>query len=128
MRKIISEAERGGYKNQGKVWCPILGDYVSFNNMGLRHLIGKRGVLRSKKERERRFALLPQAARILGNPNARPVHQRKETIHRARHQEVTKFRTSIADFWIFRENIDSKYITVVVRQFEIGKKHFLSIY
>jgi hypothetical protein len=105
------------YKKTGKVWCPVLKDYVTFNSVGIHHLLRKRGGLRPKREQKRRFVLLRYAAGIIGDPKAVILHQLKDNPSGRR-----------AHFWAFKYRYKRKAITVVVRQFENGAKHFLSVY
>ena len=60
------------YKSIGRVWCPVLGDYVAFNKIGFRHLLGRGRKPRSRSDQMRRFALLRYAVDILSRVLSRP--------------------------------------------------------
>jgi len=96
----------------GRVWCDALNDDIGFNNLGLKHLVRKRGILRPKREQKRRFALLPHAKRMLKDKNIPVVHEKNNN----------------TQFWIFTEKKRGKKVTLIVRQVGNGKKHFFSIF
>jgi hypothetical protein len=112
MENSIKEA----YSKIGRVWCPVLEDFVTFNRAGLQHLIRKRGIMRPKSEQRRRFALLRYAEDIIKNPNATVTH------------EIKNAELSPAEFWTFQEEQDDIRITLTIRQIGKGNKHFFSIY
>ena len=68
------------YFQIGRVWYPALGDYVSFNREGFRHLIRKRGVLRSPDEQSRRLALIPYIKKILKKSLVAAEHRAEQRI------------------------------------------------
>ena len=116
------------YKKIKRVWCPALNDYVVFNSMGIRHLLRKRGKLRPKSERIRRIGLLQYATGIIGSPNALIVHQVKDAVRLKRKNGEKVPVKNRTHFWAFKHKHNEQIITVVVRQFKRGNKHFLSIY
>lgn len=116
------------YSKIGRVWCPALSDYVSFNGMGFRHLVRKRGVPRSKKEQKRRFALLPFAEEIVRKSEVVVVRKEKETAQLAYRHQKREVNFVLAEFYSFVGNRNGRIVTVVVRRFEGGEKHFLSVY
>jgi hypothetical protein len=70
-RESYERAERKAkdfYTTIGHIWCSVLNANIIFTREGFDHLIGKRGTLRPKSERRRRFALLPLAKEILTDP------------------------------------------------------------
>jgi hypothetical protein len=95
---------------------PKLESVVFFNNIGFRHLIWKGGKHRSKREQMRRFALLYHVPKIISNPDA-------TILRKVKHYGLVR-----AEFWIFKEKVDEKMVTVVVRKVGNGKKHFFSVY
>jgi hypothetical protein len=112
MENSIKEA----YSKIGRVWCPVLEDFVTFNRAGLQHLIRKRGIMRPKSEQRRRFALLRYAENIIKNPDAIVTH------------EIKNAELSPAEFWMFHREQDDIRITLTIRQIGKGNKHFFSIY
>jgi hypothetical protein len=105
---------RALYKNIGDTWCPNLGEFITFNADGLRHLVRKRGILRSGSDQKRRFALLQHAKAIIQDVQS-TVMPGKEIGDAAR-------------FWVISKPVKGKKISVVVRQFKGKSKHFFSIY
>jgi hypothetical protein len=104
------------YQGIGRVWCPVLKEYIDFNKAGFRHLVRKKGILRSHKEQKRRFTLLAYAEEIIGDPQAQYSYE--ETFKEA----------IIARFWSFAATKNDFMVTVIIRQLKNGKKHFFSIY
>ncbi len=101
------------YATIGSVLCPVLGgETVVFNMAGFRHLTRKGGMRRSKKDQERRFALLPYASSIISYP----------------HTSVISKSAGNATFWILQAERDERIVTVVIRQLIGGRKHFFSIF
>ena len=126
--KQSKEEAFADYKNTGQIWCPALGDFVAFNRLGFQHLIRFKKRQRPKSEQVRRFLLLPTAKEILGDPNSKAEHHRKEIVDtgKARWGKIPKF--PYADYWEFTGKRDGRIIKVIVRQFPEGRKHFLSVY
>jgi hypothetical protein len=116
------------YKSIGNVSSPSLNDDVAFNSMGFRHLIRKHGVRRPKSEQKRRFNLLVFAREVIKNPDEIIHSEPKKVVKLVyRHGKRKSIETS-AKFWKMKKKFPDKTITVVIRQFQGGKKHFLSIY
>jgi len=120
---------RALYVRIGSVSCPELGgEQVFFNRFGFRHLVVKHGIRRPLKEIRRRLALLPYAQEIIGKSGKLFSHQEKLASrpgHRHGKKVFIPVRTA---FWRLTGEIGNKKITVIIRQFQGGKKHFLSIY
>jgi hypothetical protein len=116
------------YRKIGRVWCPALNDYVTFNDAGFRHLIWRGKASRSRKEQTRRFSLLPHAPSIV-SLSTTYIEYRKEQRRTTTGSWGTK-RTlfSTVRFWkLVGENNGGK-ISVIIQQFSKGQKHFLSIF
>jgi hypothetical protein len=122
-----SSIEKGGYQNAkrearecyfkiGRVWCPALNDYITFNAVGFRHLVRKRGILRSTDEQLRRFSLILLAKDIIENPSAAIFHDKSIINIRA------------ANFWTLSMRHEDGIIKVIIRQLDGGAKHFFSVY
>jgi hypothetical protein len=106
------------YKRLGRIWCPGLNDYVVFNSVGFRHLMRKGGTWRSKDEQMRRFDLLPYAQKIITDPKAVFITEKRTLIP----------LTSEAEFFACTNQIDGQQITVIIRQINMRQKHFFSIF
>ncbi len=102
------------YSKIDKAWCPLLNEYVTFNNIGFRHLMRKGRKPRPRRDQERRLRLLPLARGIVENSRATLLHN----------NETAGKRTK---FWAIVES-DKEKVTVIIRQVGNGKKHFFSIY
>ena len=107
---------RSFYSNMKNIPPPELDDTIYFNNIGFRHLIWKGGKHRSKREQVRRFQLLYSVEKIISNPDATFLRK-------------VKWHDSVRSvFWIFKESIDGKTVTVVIRRVGNGRRHFFSVY
>jgi hypothetical protein len=67
------------YGTIGRVWCPVLGDYVLFTRDGFQHLVRRKAIQRPKSEQKRRFSLLTYAEAIVRNPVAKIMYKEKST-------------------------------------------------
>ena len=114
MMDCMKNTIRSSYKNLGKAWCPKFGEHVAFTADGLRHLVRKRGILRSKREQRRRFALLAHAKDIIQDATATVLPGNNTT--------------DAVQFWVISKQVSDKKVSVVVRQFKGKAKHFFSIY
>ncbi len=117
------------YSKIGWLSCPAFGgETVAFTSDGFNHLLRKGRVPRTRNEQKRRFALVPYLARIIKNPKAVILYERRETktvVNRHGDKIVVQ---SVADFWTFVVTIDDCKIKVVVRQLsQAGNKHFFSV-
>ncbi len=65
--KKLLEERRTWYKNIGKVYCPILKEYIIFNSRGFNHLIYPNGKWRPKKEQMYKLGLLPLVIPVIKN-------------------------------------------------------------
>jgi hypothetical protein len=116
------------YREIRRVWCPALNDYVKFGNDGLRHLMRKRGVFRPKSEQKRRFALLRDTTAIIANPTMKASQNEKISLRSINRRGKKLVVSSAAKFWKLTGRNENQVIKVVIRQFEGGKKEFLSVY
>ena len=116
------------YKKIGRVWCPALTDYVYFSNVGFKHLVRKGKRLRSKRDQMRRFSLIPYAANIVTKAKGEILYdEKKEIAIFSEYGEKIKTLPP-AKFWTIENNHDKEIIFIVIRQVEMEKKHFFSIY
>src|SRR5262249_3164206 len=103
------------YDQIGIIESPALSGEVAFTDVGFNHLIRKRRRFRTRNERNRRFALLKYARRIIADKQATILYRQEH------------FHSSVIHFWAFSATIDTHDIKVVVSQIDDGKKQFLSI-
>ena len=116
------------YKNIGRPWCPMLGDFIVFNRIGFQHLIRLKNIERARSEQMRRFSLLPIVKNVVEDPHALVRFHRKVT---ERTIKVNKEKVSVpsyADFWEFIVPKEEGVVKIIIRQFPGGQKHFLSVY
>jgi hypothetical protein len=115
------------YSKFVSISCPGLkNETVFFNAAGMRHLIRKGSAVRSAKDQIRRFNLLKYVIEIICNPDAVIFH-RTETTQKGTGAGKGIFIERKVDFWSFAEIKDDKVVTVIIRQFPNGPKHFFSI-
>ena len=117
------------YSKIGRLSCPAFGgEAVAFTSEGFNHLLRKGRVPRTRNEQKRRFALLPFVERVIKNPKAVILFERRETKTVINRHGDKMTLQSVADFWTFVEKIDGCKIKVVVRQITAkGSKHFFSV-
>ena len=116
------------YVGIGRVWCPALDDYIFFNSHGFRHLLRKQGKTRLIHEQRRRFALLGCVPNILAEPATIFVHTEGNISQLVKWRGRKMTNISPADFWTCRAIRDTGMITIVLRAFWMGRKHFFSVY
>lgn len=116
------------YGKIGRIWCPALNDFVMFNTAGFHHLIWKRKKPRRRSEQIKRFSLISDAKTIIISSTAASEHRSTEAYYETYRRGKRRTIVSRADFWSFTENWNGKTITVVIRQFRGGKKHFFSVF
>lgn len=117
------------YSKIGRIPCPAFGgESVAFTSEGFSHLMRKGRIPRTRNEQKRRFALIPYVERIIKNPKAVILYERRETKTIVnRHGDKVTLQ-SVADFWTFVETIDGCKVKVVVRALtEKGSRHFFSV-
>lgn len=118
------------YKKIGRVMCPALGEYISFNNVGFNHIMRKDGVMRSMTEQVRRFELLPYVEDIIKDPRAKKanIEYREEPMKvLVNRKGVMVLQESVAYFWTFNKTVNGWDIQVVTRKLNKGNKHFFSV-
>ncbi len=126
--KKAKEKAKRIYSKIGRILCPALNnEYVSFNAAGFNHLMRKGRIPRTRNEQKRRFVLVSYVEKIIKNPRANILYQRKEIKEKLNRYGEKILITSTANFWTFIEKINDCVIKVVVRQKERGNKHFLSV-
>jgi hypothetical protein len=126
--KQVEQKAKDIYGTIKHIWCPPLNADIFFTREGFDHLIGKRGILRPKSERKRRFDLLPLAQEILTDPDARFTYEEKPIAYRTKINGVYTTIGTTARFWIFQKKYDVRTVTLVIRQIGDHPKHFLSIF
>ena len=95
------------YKSLAPVFCPILKDWVQFNDHGFRHILIKNNRARPKNDQIRRFRLLPRARKVISGAIRYVYRQGKHD----------------ASFW----SVTDGKVKILIRQINTGRKHFFSI-
>ncbi len=116
------------YAQIEQIFSNILNDWVGFTRLGFHHIIRKRGIERPKSEQKRRFELLGLVGDILQDDQADVVHLRRNVNRKIKLRGKKVMVISEAHVWVIKSMIQGRSITMVVRQFKKGKKHFLTIY
>lgn len=122
------EEARAIYFNIGRIWCPALGDYISFNSKGFRHLIRKGRILRPDSEQERRFSLISEVPKIINSAITIAEHRIEMNKYTIKTHGEKETHTAPAYFWSLKKKQNDKIITVIIRQSRGGKKYFLSVF
>jgi hypothetical protein len=125
--KVKKEA-RKIYNKIGRVWCPALNDYVSFNSVGFRHLIWKGKEYRSPRQQHKRLALLSYAPAIILNAKTPDTRRVKMEYTKIKWRHEKKTILSNVTFWAFKAEADGKPVRIIVRQIGNGHKHFFSVF
>jgi hypothetical protein len=123
-RKGAEEA----YGRLSNIWCPALSAHIAFYRSGLRHLLWKGNLPRSKSDQRRRLALLPYVADILRDPAATVTHEETKISHIVKVGAERIKAPATAQFWRITGTRDGKVITIVIRQIENHEKHFFSVF
>jgi hypothetical protein len=116
------------YKTIGRVFCPALNDYVGFDTAGFHHLIWKQKKPRRKNEQMKRFTLLSNVKTIIASSATVTDHHTTVAHYDTYRRGSRKIVVSRADFWSFTGERNGKAVTVIVRQFKGGTKHFFSMF
>jgi hypothetical protein len=103
------------YSQIGRVWCPVISDFVYFGKIGFHHLIQKGKKFRPRSEQQRRFLLLIYAKDILSDLEVHCDNRRDQN-------------NPDVHYWDFTAHRENAFIKVIVIQIKNGKKYFLSIY
>lgn len=114
--KTLKQAENL-YSTIGRTWCPVLNEYINFNQVGFEHLIRKGMRPRTKNDQIRRLKLLKYAKNIINDDKSILVERDEKNIAEIR-----------ARFWAVTQKIEKRIIVIVIRQKKMGQKHFFSIY
>lgn len=123
------EKAKALYSKIGRIQCPALNnELIAFTSDGFNHLMRKGRVPRTRNEQKRRFRLLSQVEKIVKNPKAVILYERRETKTVANRHGEKVVVNSIANFWTLVETVGGCKIKVVIRQLsETGNKHFFSV-
>lgn len=114
-KQIINKYKKY-YKSIGSIKCSYFdNEEIIFNKIGFNHLIRKGGEFRSFKDQMRRLVLLKYSVEILqGNYVEVEFRSNKELKN--------------AYFWCFKTRINGKYMKLIIRQIELGRKYFFDIF
>lgn len=114
--------KRAWYKTVGKVWCPILNQYVIFNSKGFSHLrYDSFGKERSKSEQKYKLGLLPLVIPVI--TNATNIYDYKK-------EQYSKPLGKYYEIWELKEFAGRRKATVsvVLRRIGDGNITFLSVW
>jgi hypothetical protein len=117
--KKLLEERRTWFKNIGKVFCPILKEYIIFNSRGFNHLVYPNGKWRPKKEQMYKLGLLPLIIPVI--KNSTKISQYEKCFVKDLGKE--------AEFWALIETVGKqKTLTkVILRRVGTGNITFLSV-
>jgi len=120
--KDFLQEGRDWYKKVGKVYCPILNEYIFFNSKGFYHLrYDSHGKMRSVKEQMYKIGLLPLVIPVI--KNATQVYDYKK-------KEYSKPLGKYFEIWQLNEVVgqQSTTVSVVLRRIGTGNITFLSVW
>ncbi len=109
--KIFLEEKRSWYQKVGKVFCPVLNEWVIFNAKGFRHLrYDGTGKARSEKEQYYRLTVLKGSVQVIQEA-----------------KEITEFQErSSGKYWEISSVVNNQKITVILRKIGSGPIIFYS--
>ena len=108
------------YYRLGNILCPAMNnERIYFNKYGLNHIFRKGRIPRSTREQIRRVGLLLYVEDVIRC--AKIITEYRE----GNNQPLQ--RLSTARFWSLEKIIDNRKIIVVIRQINLGNKHFFSV-
>ena len=117
------------YNSIGKIFCPVLNDYVLFPSESFNHIVFKS----ARTERERpsqimRFKLLPKAKKLVETSST--YQEFEETIQEFSVKSFKKKvqKSKVVRYWGIIAIIDSYKIKVIIRKVgDDGNFHFWSV-
>jgi hypothetical protein len=105
------------YKSLKEIRCPTLNNQlIIFGNSGFTHLIRKDRKMRPKDDCYRRLMLMKYVPQIIKNENTKINYK---IISSKKYGRIT--------FWVLTQQIDSRLIKVIFRQYGKGSIHFRSV-
>lgn len=115
------------YDGIGVVRCPALGDaVVVFGAAGFKHLVYKPS--RSETEIVERLSFLRHASVTVSTSNARVTYRKRSETHSIiRNNESRRPQSIDVHYWGIEAVIDGHVYVAVIRQIDMGQKHFYSI-
>ena len=115
-RELLKE-RRKWYKKIGKVYCPILKEYVIFNSKGFYHLRYSSGRERTIKEQMYKVGLLPLVIPVI--KNVEKIEEYRKELSNGKEVE----------YWILKEVVGSQntMTKVILRRIGTGNITFYSV-
>jgi hypothetical protein len=120
-QELLKE-RKAWYKTVGKVYCPILNEYIFFNSKGFYHLrYDTFGKARTRSEQAYKMGLLPLVIPVI--KNATKIHDYKK-------QQYSKPLGKYFEIWELKEVVGSQktLVSVVLRRIGTGNITFLSVW
>ena len=114
--------KRAWYKTIGKIYCPILNEYVFFNSKGFYHLrYDSFGKARNVKEQMYKIGLLPLVIPVIKNANR---------INEYKKEQYSKPLGKYYEIWELKETVGkgNTRVSVVLRRIGTGNITFLSVW
>src|SRR3989344_2477695 len=105
------------YKTIGSIKCPYFNnEFVFFNRKGFNHFLRKGRDPRAFEILVKRLCLLPYCKYILTNKNSIIKYR------------IKRNKDSIYQFWGFTINVNHHLVRLVIRQRNLGRKNFFSLF
>lgn len=116
------------YKSLCEIYCPYLGEKISFGSKGLEHLkFKRRGKARSEKDQYMRFRLLHLAPEILRASHTLQGILETKKFERIRVHNRTDIILKPVAYYEFIAVVKRSRMRVIVKQIDDGQKFFWSI-
>ena len=120
--KELVKEKRVWYKKIGRVWCPVLNQFVIFNSKGFYHLrYDSFGKERDKQEQKYKLSLLPLVIPVI--KQATSVHDYKKDIY-------SRPLNKGIEIWELKEFVGKQkaLVSVVLRRVGSGNITFFSVW
>ncbi len=117
--KLFLEEKRSWYKKVGKVFCPVLNEWVVFNSQGFRHLrYDGNGKPRTNKQQIYRMNVLVSVTEVI------------QDSYNVLDKQVRYLGTKEVkvEYWELGKIIQNDHVTVILRRSGNGSVAFYSIW
>lgn len=115
--KEFLEQKRNWYKKIGKVFCPVLNEWVIFNAKGFRHLLyNGNNKIRTNNEQIYRLNTLNESIRVISQVE-------KVLKFQVRYSKTERREVS---YWRIEKVVNNQLVTVILRKIGTGNITFYS--
>ena len=109
---------REKYTETGPMPCPAFGnELIYFKKSYFKHLLRKRGILRSESEQKRKLILFKYALEIIKSTKVIDEYRKGKKIN----------DPEAGQFWALSKIYGNRKVSVIIRQIGSNQKHFFSV-